>query len=149
MLNPDTPSSTVRQLRLALGLSQAAFGQRLGKSLPTITRWETLVSPRGRALVELEALAHENGFDEIAAIFVQAFSDEMGRDFAPAPPRDLPAPRLRAAPLDFRSDEEVANVTALLAAMRNPKYATQLRRLEKILKRSCQNGKSDRQCAAL
>lgn len=47
----------VKALRLALGLTQAAFGKRIGVSVVTVGRWETEVcTPSPMAQVQLERL---------------------------------------------------------------------------------------------
>jgi transcriptional regulator with XRE-family HTH domain len=68
----------VRELRTALGLSQTEFGLRLGKSLPTIQRWETLRPPDGEALADLERLANDEKHPELAKPFSAALKDVPG-----------------------------------------------------------------------
>lgn len=70
----------VRGLRLALGKTQTEFGALIGKSLPTIQRFETLVPPRGKILLKLETLARESRLDEYAQRFRQAVRDDLGLD---------------------------------------------------------------------
>ena len=62
----------VRELRTALGLSQTEFGRLLGKSLPTVQRWETLRPPDGKALALLEQLATDRNHPELARPFHDA-----------------------------------------------------------------------------
>jgi transcriptional regulator with XRE-family HTH domain len=70
--------SAVRDLRTALGLSQTEFGLRIGKSLPTIQRWETLRPPDGEALADLERLANDEKYPELAKPFSAALKDVPG-----------------------------------------------------------------------
>jgi hypothetical protein len=80
----------VRRLRGGLGKTQTAFGELIGKGLATVQRYETLVPPKGKVLVQLEKLALESGFDECAKIFRNELRNELGltsqRDEVPPPP---------------------------------------------------------------
>jgi transcriptional regulator with XRE-family HTH domain len=84
--NEQMVMDAVRSLRTALGMTQTDFGGALGKSLPTIQRWETLRPPRGAALMDLYHLAGRNQdpkkpdarLVEIAGIFKKALSAEFG-----------------------------------------------------------------------
>ena len=64
----------VKALRGTLGLTQTEFGGRVGKSLPTIQRWEGLRPPTGDALLQLQNLANTHRLYELAAVFRDAFS---------------------------------------------------------------------------
>lgn len=70
--------NAVRSLRNALELSQTDFGIKLGKSLPTIQRWETLRPPTGEALVAIATLAEEKGHEQLKKVFLDALVAEMG-----------------------------------------------------------------------
>jgi transcriptional regulator with XRE-family HTH domain len=72
--------AAVRGLRLALGKTQTEFGTMIGKSLPTIQRYETLVPPKGKTLLKLERLASEKRFDEYARTFREALRRDLGLD---------------------------------------------------------------------
>ena len=52
----------IRALRRALGLTQAAFGDRLGVTNVTVSRWEAgAFVPDNRAMAALEAMAGATG----------------------------------------------------------------------------------------
>ena len=74
----------MKDLRLSLkdeagnSLSQTEFGRLIGKSLNTVQRYEQLVPPRGRVLIELSALALSRRRPEHARIFSQALENEFG-----------------------------------------------------------------------
>ena len=87
---PDPPEimAAVRSLRTALRLTQTDFGRLLGKSLPTIQRWETLRPPRGRALAQLYDVARRQDESDLecrnaSKVFYGALAEEMGG--VPAP----------------------------------------------------------------
>jgi transcriptional regulator with XRE-family HTH domain len=135
MSNSDL-KETVKRLRLALGKSQTKFGALIGKGLATVQRYETLVPPKGKALVQLEKLASESGFDECANIFRNALRDELGltsqRDEVPPPP-GLDG----FQPMRPQNPEEEAMVFDVLALMRQsptPPVAELVRRDMKRLK---------------
>ena len=97
-------AAAIRRARRALGLSQAAFGRKLGRTSIAISRWENgAVSPppaKTRAIVQL----------------LRASSPELA---------DALAPALRAAPLvahlaqqDQLSDQDIAEIEALLKALK-------------------------------
>jgi DNA-binding CsgD family transcriptional regulator/DNA-binding transcriptional regulator YiaG len=69
---------TVKSLRLALGDTQQSFAHRTGLSISTAVRYETSKPPRGKALVQMEQLARENGIAVLADIFNAALSLELG-----------------------------------------------------------------------
>ena len=53
----DTVSESVREIRLALGLTQEQFAVKLGVTFPTVNRWENLkTSPSPLALQKLQKL---------------------------------------------------------------------------------------------
>ncbi len=50
----------VKALRESLGLSQAAFGERVGVDQSTVSHWENGKKPRGPALKLLQAMAGDD-----------------------------------------------------------------------------------------
>jgi len=76
-----------------LGKTQTEFGALIGKGLATVQRYETLVPPKGKALVRLEKLAWENGFKEYANAFRGALIAEFGMDRETPDERPLPLVR--------------------------------------------------------
>ena|ERR1017187_6471241 len=84
----------VRGLRLALGKTQTEFGDLIGKSLPTVQRYESLVPPKGKILLRLERLARDTRFDEYAQTFREALRADLGMDLPdmPASPVEIPFP---------------------------------------------------------
>lgn len=71
-------SEAVRKLRIELGESQQAFAYRMKTAIRTIARYETIRPPKGHALSEFYRVASETGHDELAAMFRNALTAEMG-----------------------------------------------------------------------
>jgi transcriptional regulator with XRE-family HTH domain len=71
-------SEAVRKLRQALGESQQAFAYRMKTAVRTIARWETTRPPKGKNLNDLRELAIENDNPELALVFGDALSHEIG-----------------------------------------------------------------------
>lgn len=71
-------SEAVRSLRVALGESQQAFAYRMKTAIRTIARYETTRPPKGKALSEFYGVANENGNQDLAAVFRNALTAEMG-----------------------------------------------------------------------
>lgn len=71
-------SEAVRSLRVALGESQQAFAYRMKTAIRTIARYETTRPPKGKALSEFYRVATENGNQDLAAVFRNALTAEMG-----------------------------------------------------------------------
>jgi transcriptional regulator with XRE-family HTH domain len=71
-----------KELRLRLGLSQEAFGQRMGRTLNTILRYESQAAPKEEPLVRYAALAIDSGFADLARVFRVALIDDLGPDLA-------------------------------------------------------------------
>jgi transcriptional regulator with XRE-family HTH domain len=68
----------VKELRGAFGMTQQSFAVMLGTALPTIGRYETDRSPKGRILVRFQELADQCGRTDLATIFRQALMKEIG-----------------------------------------------------------------------
>src|SRR3954463_13181570 len=85
MQNTDELRAAVRGLRRALAKTQTEFGTLIGKSLPTIQRYEALVPPKGKVLFTLESIAREKRFDEYARAFRDAIRAELGVELPAAP----------------------------------------------------------------
>jgi hypothetical protein len=103
MKSTDDLRFAVRGFRLALAKTQTEFGALIGKSLPTIQRYELLVPPKGKILFTLESLAREKRFDEYAQTFRDAIRDELGVELPGAPAGSFPVPLdlLAPTPLPF------------------------------------------------
>jgi transcriptional regulator with XRE-family HTH domain len=69
-----------KELRLRLGLSQTAFGRRIGRTLNTILRHESQIEPKGEALLPYAALAIQCGYTDLAKVFRGAIIEDFGRD---------------------------------------------------------------------
>lgn len=69
-----------KELRSRLGLSQEAFGQRIGRTLNTVLRYESQVAPKEETLVRYAALAIDSGFNDLAQIFRLALIRDLGSD---------------------------------------------------------------------
>lgn len=69
-----------KELRLRLGLSQTAFGRRIGRTLNTVLRHESQIEPRGEALLPYAALAIQCGHTDLAEIFRAAIIEDFGPD---------------------------------------------------------------------
>ena len=74
----DSLCEAVRNLRTALGESQQAFAYRMKTAIRTIARYETNAPPKGKALAELFWAATETGNQEIARVFQEALTAEIG-----------------------------------------------------------------------
>ena len=71
-------SEAVRNLRLAVGESQQAFAYRMKTAIRTIARYETIRPPKGKALSEFFRVAVEIGNQDLAKVFRDALTAEMG-----------------------------------------------------------------------
>ena len=71
-------SEAVRSLRVALGESQQAFAYRMKTAIRTIARYETTRPPKGKALSEFYRVAAEIGNQDLATVFRNALTAEMG-----------------------------------------------------------------------
>jgi transcriptional regulator with XRE-family HTH domain len=71
-------SEAVRSLRVALGDSQQAFAYRMKTAIRTIARYETTRPPKGKALSEFYRVALEVGNQDLATVFRNALTAEMG-----------------------------------------------------------------------
>jgi transcriptional regulator with XRE-family HTH domain len=108
----------VRRLRLALDDTQQQFATRLHLAISTVVRYELSRPPRGKALVQLDRLAMEHGFDDCALIFRNALLNEAG---VRIPVGDARPPQ--AASVGFetpwpKTPEEEAMVADVLTVMR-------------------------------
>lgn len=65
---------------MRLGLSQSAFGRRIGRTLNTVLRYESQTQPRGGALLPYAALAIQCGYFDLAEIFRAAIIEDLGAD---------------------------------------------------------------------
>jgi transcriptional regulator with XRE-family HTH domain len=74
----STVSEAVRKLRLAHGESQQAFAYRMKTAIRTIARYETIRPPKGKALSEFCRVAVEIGNQDLATVFRDALTAEMG-----------------------------------------------------------------------
>ena len=71
-------SEAVRSLRVALGDSQQAFAYRMKTAIRTIARYETTRPPKGKALSEFYRVALEVGNQDLATVFRNSLTAEMG-----------------------------------------------------------------------
>lgn len=111
-----------KDLRLRLGLSQQAFGQRIGRTLNMVLRYESQVAPKDETLVRYAALAIDSGFADLAEEFRLALISGLG-------PSDLvrvlnwkPSQERISAPM---SEEMSTLVDAFLAFMSTPNQSLQ------------------------
>jgi transcriptional regulator with XRE-family HTH domain len=63
---------------MRLGLSQSAFGRRIGRTLNTVLRYESGNEPRGEALLPYAALAIQYGQFDLAEVFRAAIIEDLG-----------------------------------------------------------------------
>jgi transcriptional regulator with XRE-family HTH domain len=109
----------VRSLRVAMGLTQTKFAERVSVSLPTVQRWEKVVPPRGKALYSLSRLASEIGKMDLSSLFLSALTRELS-----ANERVL---------LDkSETKEERYWKLALVALLRNRQFPSLWRDVEKV-----------------
>jgi transcriptional regulator with XRE-family HTH domain len=101
-MKPTDLRKTVKDFRHALGKTQTEFGRLIGKSLPTVQRYESLAPPRGGVLFQLEEIAREHHLSEYAFAFQCALAEELG----------WPAPKRRIAkdPQRWHLREELGDV---------------------------------------
>ena len=118
----------VRKLRLGLGDTQQDFAQRLQTAIRTVARWEAGHSPNNRAVAQLEQLAREHGFTDLADGFRTGLSKSIGSRLALVAESDL---RLNLP----GTREEKILVHAFLLALRNPHHAKLASSLKQSLKR--------------
>jgi transcriptional regulator with XRE-family HTH domain len=59
------------ELRRRLGVTQQIMATRLGCSLQTIARWETIMEPQSAALIVLRDLAEEKKYADLAKVFAK------------------------------------------------------------------------------
>ena len=113
----------VRELREGLGKTQTEFGALIGKGLATVQRYETLVAPKGKVLVQLEKLARESGFKECADAFRGALIAELGMDREAPDERPLPFVRTGGAIVAGpETPEEENKLAAFCQLMREAKW---------------------------
>ena len=118
VINAQIVMDTVRQTRRAMGLTQSDFAIRLGKSLATVVRYETLRPPKGRTLVKLHEIAETAGLAEFAEVFKAALAQELGEpdhEIRHAGIENLPTGNYSITPQD---EEEARFVQALLRRVR-------------------------------
>lgn len=118
-------SQAIRELRTALGESQKEFASRMQTSQATVARWETGHEPGPHALAALTATARELRLEQ-AKIFEAVAKGE-----------GVPAiRRIRAAIPDYRNDEELDIVNAVLRILRKPDlYPSQAKAIRKALEK--------------
>jgi transcriptional regulator with XRE-family HTH domain len=75
---PGELSKNVKELRLAMGLTQQQFAHKMHTAITTIARWETGRAPRGKSLLDLAKLAQEGSMPELAAKFFNRLCSEFG-----------------------------------------------------------------------
>lgn len=137
----DPLIAAVRKLRTAVGDTQPQFAERLGLALPTVVRYEHSRRPRGKVVADMEQIAVANGLDDLASLFRNALSDELGP----------PAGDLRGRHVHVKNEEERDLVDALLYAVRlesldeqNAKIAKAIRRvLKPIVEQHRRNRETD------
>jgi transcriptional regulator with XRE-family HTH domain len=71
-------SEAVKALRLALGDTQQQFAARLNLAISTVVRYELTRPPSGPTLAHFMQLADRNGRTDLASIFQEALSGELG-----------------------------------------------------------------------
>jgi len=75
--------AAVIQLRWHLDEAQAEFAERCGWSPTTIAAYEKTRAPKGKALLELDAIAFEAGRGDLQLVFQEALSEELGAPYQP------------------------------------------------------------------
>jgi transcriptional regulator with XRE-family HTH domain len=73
-------SAAAKELRRRLGLSQSAFGRRIGRTLNTVLRYESQIEPRGEALLPYAALSIYCNYWDLAEVFRSALLNDFGAD---------------------------------------------------------------------
>jgi transcriptional regulator with XRE-family HTH domain len=106
--------TAVRQLRKALGETQEKFAHRLGTAVRTIARYEGERPPTGLVLEQLKQLADANNLPEVARVFQEALTRELGQDHIQSVGEFYS--------ITLTKPEEIKPVRALVEALRNPQY---------------------------
>ncbi|HWQ55082.1 MAG TPA: hypothetical protein VN442_15450 [Bryobacteraceae bacterium] len=75
--DPEEISAAVRELRAAFDQTQKEFGETLGATIRTVTRYETDRPPRGNALIRLWELAQAKKLDAVADVLRRAFVRDL------------------------------------------------------------------------
>jgi transcriptional regulator with XRE-family HTH domain len=73
-------SAAAKELRRRLGLSQSAFGRRIGRTLNTVLRYESQIEPRGEALLPYAALSIHCNYWDLAEVFRSALFKDFCAD---------------------------------------------------------------------
>ncbi len=81
LLLPADVRKAVRELRTAFGQTQTEFAGTVGRSLPTIQRWETLVEPKGNALLRLAKIAQDSRQPQLTQTFRKAFHQFIATEY--------------------------------------------------------------------
>jgi transcriptional regulator with XRE-family HTH domain len=71
-------SQAVISLRRRRGETQTEFGRKLGVSLPTIQRWESVASPSGACLLHVMRLADISASADLGDVFCAQLSRDFG-----------------------------------------------------------------------
>jgi transcriptional regulator with XRE-family HTH domain len=104
----------VRQLRKGLGETQEKFAHRLGTAVRTIARYEGERPPTGLVLEQLKQLANAYNLPEVASVFQEAITRELGQDHIQSVGEFYS--------ITLTKPEEIKPVRALVEALRNPQY---------------------------
>jgi transcriptional regulator with XRE-family HTH domain len=91
-MNDEKVRNGVKQLRTILGLTQTELGMKIGRSLATIQRFESLVAPKGEALVQLMKLAADAGAPHLVLLFQSSLAVELGHEINLDPKADTYTP---------------------------------------------------------
>ena len=106
--------TAVRQLRKALGETQEQFAHRLGTAVRTIARYEGERPPTGLVLEQLKQLADAYNLPEVASVFQEAITRELGQDHIQSVGEFYS--------ITLTKPEEIKPVRALVEALKNPQY---------------------------
>ncbi len=117
--------AAVKELRERLGDTQQAFASRLGVSISAVTNYERNRIPTGRSLVKLMQTADAYGYSDLAMVFQDELSEELG----------FRVPRLIGSDTAEILPEEQPLIDAVLTVSRGGKRWAKVRsELERVLK---------------
>ncbi len=116
--DPGPTCQAVRSLRESFGDTQQHFAGRLNMAISTVVRYELTRPPKGEVLVRFMNLADANGRTDLAEIFRQTISRELGYE-VPIPARGESG--LPYTPSEMQEHESLSLILRL-AQSGVPKY---------------------------
>lgn len=118
----------LKELRLHLRLSQEALARRLNLTLKTVSRYETVKAPSGKALVRFVELANQEKRPDLASVFEHALMDEFMRS---AQVKQIPVAQFdRLADLIYKLSDEWESIEPAIREARTESERERLTELK-------------------